>query len=1044
MSFGSVSDVEVLDTPEALLCQAVLDPKVPRVACSTVTVNKCLAALRTLQGFPYFQPTCLCREPHIDRECNTFHEFIFDHPCSFVQKNAGASPYAVHALPTCEYALRACESLPGCIALHTNFRDACMADGGVCRMTSSQQCLAAWIKLKMSPMFGCICPNDNQKQECTRIFEVVHQNPCVDELPVFNAPNLIVVTGTDSLGDDTFWSVMFPPNPPTSRPRPHVHHHTAPHHLSAPLPPALPPHRYSNRMVPSNVNGNAAPYYPPYLPPSVHVVTPEPLTPPPSLVYSAQTHNVLSVALPSSSTVEDNPLWSFPVNVLPRDNNSASLRRMDGGSLMNPLIAPPYSANPSGGGGILTSGRPLGTSVNALSPVAGDNSRAASVLGNWFTKTNQVPGLPAGSASAAASVAGDVEHSLSASRRDPAVLMHKTCQTSLVECLADRKCKRLMDGVLATCDATQCSQAACMDNLQKFYRNVDTKWAMDVAFCLCKRSSQTADACLAAQEQLHPTCARKPAGRVPLLCHRLAASCKQDASCSCLPPCNPDPSLPPCNTDPSLPPCNPDPSLPLCNPDPSLSPCNPDPSLPPCNPNTSLPPCNPNPSLPPCNPNPSLPPCNPDPTLLPGVAVESQTDYHRVMLKSLAPDVELTTNPDPSLPPYNPNPTLLPCVAVESQTDYHRVMLKSLAPDVELTTSPSIVYSPRLTTEILSEPVHQSGGSSQQARQGGGGSVVDDTENTWLPPPTLPPTTTTTRKPTTTTLPPNYCEKHYPSRNRADHIVEGGGKRFYTVSDPSCSELCLCHTGKQLVCNVLQCVEARPCETKVAIYIHAAPAFMAYRGECLCYSGNFICVRPEHTELKEGVNTEAMYDAGEGVFLYVGFSQAEEELLNPYTHLSVVDSVPRLQALLEEAAIAVNERRMTDEDVTESAPVSYCELTLQEQLSQNLIFRATLPALDEHRDNLTAAMLNREKNECMESLKIVAEKITDQHDDIRSDIVLSMFLLAEVHVNVPPVPAASEALQASLLLTSLLTSLLTAVSASWSLGRLSLLDFPTL
>ncbi|KAA0188217.1 hypothetical protein HAZT_HAZT012127 [Hyalella azteca] len=57
------------------------------VACSTVTVNKCLAALRTLQGFPYFQPTCLCREPHIDRECNTFHEFIFDHPCSFVQKN---------------------------------------------------------------------------------------------------------------------------------------------------------------------------------------------------------------------------------------------------------------------------------------------------------------------------------------------------------------------------------------------------------------------------------------------------------------------------------------------------------------------------------------------------------------------------------------------------------------------------------------------------------------------------------------------------------------------------------------------------------------------------------------------------------------------------------------------------------------------------------------------------------------------------------------------------------------------------------------------
>ena len=56
----------------------------PAVACSTVTVNKCQAALRTLQGFPYFQPTCLCREPHVDPECNTFHEFFFDHPCTTV------------------------------------------------------------------------------------------------------------------------------------------------------------------------------------------------------------------------------------------------------------------------------------------------------------------------------------------------------------------------------------------------------------------------------------------------------------------------------------------------------------------------------------------------------------------------------------------------------------------------------------------------------------------------------------------------------------------------------------------------------------------------------------------------------------------------------------------------------------------------------------------------------------------------------------------------------------------------------------------------
>lgn len=56
------------------------------VACSTVTVTKCQAALRTLQAFPFFKPTCLCRPPQVDPECNTFRDFLFDHPCVFVLK----------------------------------------------------------------------------------------------------------------------------------------------------------------------------------------------------------------------------------------------------------------------------------------------------------------------------------------------------------------------------------------------------------------------------------------------------------------------------------------------------------------------------------------------------------------------------------------------------------------------------------------------------------------------------------------------------------------------------------------------------------------------------------------------------------------------------------------------------------------------------------------------------------------------------------------------------------------------------------------------
>ncbi|KAF0765570.1 GDNF family receptor alpha-like [Aphis craccivora] len=56
------------------------------VSCSTTTVIKCRAALKTLQAFPFFKPTCLCREPKIDYECNSFRNFLFDHPCNFTQR----------------------------------------------------------------------------------------------------------------------------------------------------------------------------------------------------------------------------------------------------------------------------------------------------------------------------------------------------------------------------------------------------------------------------------------------------------------------------------------------------------------------------------------------------------------------------------------------------------------------------------------------------------------------------------------------------------------------------------------------------------------------------------------------------------------------------------------------------------------------------------------------------------------------------------------------------------------------------------------------
>ena len=59
------------------------------MACSTVTVTKCKAALRTLVAFQFFQPTCLCKERRVDPECNTYRSLVFDHPC-FGVKHPGS------------------------------------------------------------------------------------------------------------------------------------------------------------------------------------------------------------------------------------------------------------------------------------------------------------------------------------------------------------------------------------------------------------------------------------------------------------------------------------------------------------------------------------------------------------------------------------------------------------------------------------------------------------------------------------------------------------------------------------------------------------------------------------------------------------------------------------------------------------------------------------------------------------------------------------------------------------------------------------------
>uniref|UniRef100_A0A1B0G2M5 Uncharacterized protein n=1 Tax=Glossina morsitans morsitans TaxID=37546 RepID=A0A1B0G2M5_GLOMM len=121
--------------------------------------------------------------------------------------------------------------------------------------------------------------------------------------------------------------------------------------------------------------------------------------------------------------------------------------------------------------------------------------------------------------------------------------------------------------------------------------------------------------------------------------------------------------------------------------------------------------------------------------------------------------------------------------------------------------------------------------------------------------------------------------------HQSDQLIrEGTSKRIYSLDDAECSELCSCGESLTLTCHAL-CVPFAPCRTALAFYSHASPAYQAFRGRCLCYSGRFICMKPPLGE----------YSLPGGVFLMLGYSSADEALLRPHTNLGVQDAVRALQ-----------------------------------------------------------------------------------------------------------------------------------------------------
>uniref|UniRef100_A0A1B0G3Z4 GDNF/GAS1 domain-containing protein n=1 Tax=Glossina morsitans morsitans TaxID=37546 RepID=A0A1B0G3Z4_GLOMM len=116
--------------------------------------------------------------------------------------------------------------------------------------------------------------------------------------------------------------------------------------------------------------------------------------------------------------------------------------------------------------------------------------------------------------------------------------LQSTCHTALDTCREDPSCLSSLQPMLMHCEMHRCNRNACMTSLQSFYKGPHEDLNLDVAFCLCKKTTNRHDACMIAQEKLHPICAQRPPDNnnqqsytPPPSCHAVADACKEDREC---------------------------------------------------------------------------------------------------------------------------------------------------------------------------------------------------------------------------------------------------------------------------------------------------------------------------------------------------------------------------------------------------------------------------------------------------------------------------------------------------------------------------------
>uniref|UniRef100_A0A336M5D9 CSON012400 protein n=1 Tax=Culicoides sonorensis TaxID=179676 RepID=A0A336M5D9_CULSO len=857
-------------------CSAILEI-IPRVcgpvpvACSTVTVTKCQAALRTLQAFPFFRPTCLCKEPGADPDCNYFRDFLFDHPCGFVLKKE-KDPYPVDALPTCNHALSVCQQERKCIKLFEDFKLHCKVRDNKCKMEDKNLCHEAWTNLRMSPMFGCICPNNHMKKRCDKIFSVVNHNPCVVKTMRVDDNYHRILDANTALIDT---------------------HLIAPSH-------SYYPHHFKTILYPYNFTS------------------------------STYVHN----------------------NNYPMDN--------------------------------ITTGFNYGSSEQ--------NSRQT-IIGGY----------------------DDID--------DPdkdivdIINFQSTCQIALDACRRDSMCYSTLQPMLMHCDVDRCNRQVCMETIQTFYRTAHVNLTSDVAFCLCRKTDNRHDTCKLAQEKLHPNCAERPDEDTskpatngigysqPQACHIVAEACREDPSCRDKlehfeQSCAVDSVTKKCAGKTTL--CRKALIGILGTPLRTSCACQ----------GTDLS------QLYDCLGWQRLLWLNP-------CVVDAQKEYHvqrltemGLLITTTTPRVTTTTStttttrapvikktttttttttttsspytynrrppsqqppPPPPIHKHHPTPTFVDTNTIDKNFDIHYSKGgqhdKDFSEPNQYDVSSHDTYGPDNFGTVAGggfeteTPIVSGIGAGQE----GDDNLQAIITSTFLP------TTTTVE---TTTKPPKYCmvqRPHQPDQR----IEEGKSRRLYLAEDPECSELCTCSESLTVSCHAL-CVPLAPCRTALAYYSHAAPAYQAYRGRCLCYSGRFICMRPPPGE----------YALPNGVFLLLGYSSTDEALLRPHTNLGIQDAVRALQQYVI---------KHVDNQTS-------CTLTLYNMTDENIILSVRLP----HDSKAKAvSLLKQEKAQCKPVMETVSHHINSQFIELSAHRLLSIFKMAEVQVIMQTINRAAFSIQQS-------------------------------